>query len=109
LPGYVPNAPPSLPYSTPSRSLKRRSQLARRSQGSTGSRSQASIIQGDSRNLARPPSPLKIAITPPMVDEKPIYSQRHSYRKLDSSIISPLRATLYVPGEGDKEAGLLPE
>jgi len=57
FPGSVPNPPPTPPYSTPSRSSKRRSQLARGSHGLTGSRSPVRIIQGDSRNLARPPSP----------------------------------------------------
>jgi len=44
-----------------------------------------------------------------MVDQKPIYSQRHAYRESDSSIISPLPTTVYVSGEGDEEDGLVPE
>jgi len=109
FPVYVPNPPPTPPYSAPSRSSKRGSQLARRSQGSAGSRSPVRIIQGDSHSFVRSPSPIEIAIPPPMVDERPIYSQRHSYRKSDLSIIYPLPATVYVPGEGDEEVELLPE
>jgi len=109
LPVYVPNLPPTPPYSTPSRSSKRRSQLSSRSQSSTASRSPVKIIQGDRLSLVRSPSPIEIAIPPPIVREKPIYSPRHSYRKSDASIISPLPATVYVPGEGDEEDELLPE
>jgi len=109
LPVYIPNLPPTPPYPTPSRSSKRRSQIARLSQGSTGSRTPVRIIQGDSHSLVRSPSPIEIAIPPPIVNEKPIYSPRHSYRKSDASIISPLPATVYVPGEGDEEDELLPE
>ncbi|KAG0133081.1 hypothetical protein HOY82DRAFT_605117 [Tuber indicum] len=108
FPGSVPNPPPTAPHSTPLRSSKWGSQLVRGSSGSTGSRSPVGIIQGDSHNLARPPSHIEISIPPPIVDDKPIYIQRHPYRKLDSSIISPLRATVYIPGEGDKD-GLLPD
>lgn len=109
LPVYVTNPPPTPPYSAPSRSSKRRSQLSSRSQSSTASRSPVRIIQGDRLSLVRSPSPIEIAIPPPIVRDKPIYSPRHSYRKSDSSIISPLPATVYIPGEGEEEDELLPE
>ena len=43
-----------------------------------------------------------------MVDEKPIYTPRRFYRKSNVSIIYPLPATVYVPGEGDEGDELLP-
>jgi len=43
-----------------------------------------------------------------MLDEKPIYTPRRSYRKSDVSIIYPLLATVYVPGGGGEGDKLLP-
>ncbi|RPA92382.1 hypothetical protein L873DRAFT_195931 [Choiromyces venosus 120613-1] len=109
LPVYIPNPPPTPPYSTPSQSSKRRSQLSSRSQSSNRSHSPVRIIQGDRLNLVRSPSPIEIAIPPPTLKEKPVYNPGHSYRESDASSIAPLPATVYVPGEGGEEDQLLPE